>query len=315
MRAARIHKFGNALQIDEIPDPTPDVGEVLVDVMFAGVNPMEIHVTRGSVSDGHGSQRLPFVPGHEATVSFEDRIYLVEVPTAGRTVDGFYRERAAVPLDALIPIPKEADPAQAAALGIAGVTAWRAVNLVAAVQSTDRVLVLGAAGGVGSLAVQLAKECGAEVWGQTGNLNKVPLIESIGVDRAIVADATTIAEQIRTFNPTVVLDGIAGAFVRPVMECAARGARICIYGSMSGREITLDIRTLYKKNLALLGHSGGLHFPAEATRNVLVELLSDLADGTIRVPIDEILPLEQVAEAHRRILDRRVTGKLVLRLR
>src|SRR5207302_4697889 len=102
MKAARVHRFGDPLQLDELPEPTPGPGEVVVALEFIGVNPVDIWVTQGAVAGG--SQPLPFVPGMEAVGSITGRRYLLRAPGFGAARDGFYRERASVPESALIPL-------------------------------------------------------------------------------------------------------------------------------------------------------------------------------------------------------------------
>src|SRR5207237_7132547 len=130
--------------------------------------------------------------------------------------DGLYRERAAVPQSALIPLPEGVDPAQAAAMPVVGTTAWRLVDDVASVTGEDRVIVLGASGVVGGLLIQLAKARGAVVWGQTGSQAKAEAIVSLGADRAIVATAADLAAQLEDLRPTVAVDPLGGAFARAV---------------------------------------------------------------------------------------------------
>src|SRR5437867_8191277 len=113
MKASRVHRFGDPLQLDELPEPQAGPREVVVDLEFIGVNPVDIWVTRGTVAGG--SQPLPFVPGLEAAGSANGRRYVVRAPGFGVAVDGFYREREAVRDSALIPLPEGMDPAQAAA--------------------------------------------------------------------------------------------------------------------------------------------------------------------------------------------------------
>src|SRR5215471_740300 len=170
MKAVRVHRFGEPLQVDDVPEPEPGPGEVVVQLEYVGVNPLDVWLTRGTVAGG--GQQLPFVPGVEAVGSFDGRHFLVRLPGAGTVRDGFYRERLAAPESALAAVPEGLDLGQAAAMPVAGATAWRLVNDVASVGPEDRVAVLGASGGVGSLAVQLAKSRGAVVWGQTGSEQK-----------------------------------------------------------------------------------------------------------------------------------------------
>src|SRR2546427_1785554 len=312
MRAARVHRFGDPLQIDELPDPAAGPGEVLVAVEFVSVNPLDIWVTKGTVAGG--SQPLPFVPGVEAVGSANGRRYIIRAPGFGVERDGLYRELAAVPESALIPLPAGVDPAQAAAMPVAGATAWRLVDDVAPVTAQDRVVVLGASGGVGSLVVQLAKGRGAVVWGQTSSQQKTEAIVALGADRAVVATAEDLVAGLEELRPTVAFDPLGGAFTRALVDAlgVGIGGRLVLFGTSSGPEATLDLRSLYRREVQLLTYSGTVEPPAR-TRAALEAALAELAAGRIRVPVDEVLPLDRAAEAHQRLLDRRVRGKLLLR--
>jgi NADPH2:quinone reductase len=310
MKAARVHHFGDPLQLDEVPEPHPGPGEVVVDLEFIGVNPLDIWVTRGTVAGG--SQPLPFVPGVEAVGSVNGRRYIVGGLGFGVQREGLYQGRVVVPEAALLPLPEGVDPAQAAAMPVAGATAWRLVDDVTSVTAEDRAIVLGAAGGVGSLVVQLAKARGAVVWGQTSSPDKAAGIESLGADRAVVATAGDLAARLEELRPTVAFDPLAGAFTPALVDALQLHGRLALFGASSGPEATMDLRAFYRKGIHLLGYSGTVE-PPERTRAALGAALAELAAGRIHVPIDEVLPLERAAEAHQRILDRKVQGKLLLR--
>jgi NADPH2:quinone reductase len=309
VRAVRLHELGGRLQVDEIDEPVPADGEVLVDLAFASVNPLDVWITRGGV--GAAASNLPWIPGTEATGRIGERAVLVRGAGLGVLRPGLSRERAAVPADAVIDVPAGIDLAAAAALPVAGITAWQAVHAKAHVQADDRVLVLGASGGVGSLAVQLAKETGATVWGQTGREAKAAGIEASGADRAVVASASGLAAAVGELEPTVVLDALGGDFTDAAVEAIAVGGRLVVYGTSSDEVVTLNLRRLYRKGATLLGYSGLVETAAQQ-RAVLVELFARLADGRLHVPIADVLPLAQAAAAHERIVEQRVEGKLVL---
>ena len=307
MRGARVHRFGDSLQIDDLPEPQPGPGEVLVDIEFIGVNPLDVWVTQGTVAGG--SQPLPFIPGIEAVGVLEGRRYVVNASDLGTARDGLYRERAAVAEAALLPLPEGVDPAQAAVMPVTGRTAWWLVNDVAPVKAGDRVIVLGASGGVGSLVVQLAKGRGAVVWGQTSSPEKAESITAAGADRAVVADADDLAVQLAELAPTIAFDALGGRFTRVLVEALQMGGRIGLYGTSSNPEGTIDLRTLYRKGVSLLPGS----VPPDRQRAAVEAALAELAAGRLRVTVDEVLPLDRAAEAHRRILAKAVRGKLILR--
>jgi NADPH2:quinone reductase len=309
MRAARIHRFGDSLQIDDnISDPQPGPGEVLINIEFVGVNPLDVWVTQGTVAGG--SQPLPFVPGIEAIGVVDGRRFIVEPADLGTVRDGLYREWAVVPEAALLPLPEGVDPIQAAVMPVTGRTAWWLVNDVVPVSSADRVIVLGASGGVGSLVVQLAKARGAIVWGQTSSGEKTELITAAGADRAVVANADDLAAELDEFAPTIAFDALGGNFTRVLVEALQMGGRIGLYGTSSNPEATLDLRTLYRKGISLLPGS----VPPHRQRAAFEAAVAELAAGRLRVSVDEVLPLDRAAEAHRRILTKAVRGKLVLQL-
>lgn len=308
MRAARVHRFGDALQIDDVAEPHPGTGEVLVDVEFIGVNPLDVWVTQGTVAGG--SQPMPFVPGVEAVVVLDGQRYVVDPMDLGTSRDGLYQERVAVSQAALIPLPEGVDPAQAAALAVTGRTAWWLVNAVAPVNVGDRVVVLGASGGVGSLVVQLAKGKGALVWGQTSSREKAESVVAAGADQVVVAaNAGDLAVQLAELVPTIAFDALGGDFTRVLVATLQMGGRIGLYGTSSNPEGTLDLRSLYRKGISLLPGS----VPPHRQRAAVEAALAELVDGRMQIMVDGVLPLESAAEAHQRLLAKTVRGKLILR--
>lgn len=309
MHAARLHEFNMPLQYEEAPEPRAGADEVVVDLRYIAVNPLDIWVTRGTVAGG--KQRLPFIPGSEGAGTAEGKPVLVHGLGLGVARDGTYAERVAVPRGALNPLPEGVDMQQAAALGVAGVTAWRTARDLAALRPDDRAVVLGASGGVGSLIVQLARGTGATVWGQAGSQDKAALIEELGADHAFVADAGALVEAVADLKPTVIFDALGGGFTGAAIEALQPHGRLIIFGASAGPRAEIQVASLYRKGLTIYGY-GGINEPperlAEATEKVVAELMA----GRLRVPIDDVLPLAQAAEAHRRILDRAVRGKILL---
>lgn len=312
MRAARIHEFGGELRVNEVPEPEPGPGEVLFEVHYAGVNPLDVWMTQGTVAGG--TQPLPFVPGGEGSGEVDGRAVLVHGYGLGVRRDGLYRERAAVPQEAVTYLPEGVDLAAAAGMGVAGSTSWRLVHEVVKVTGEDRVLVLGASGGVGSLLIQFAKQVGARVWGQTSSAEKREFIEELGADRAVVAGAESLAESVSELSPTVVFDPLGDGYTAAAISALEPFGRLALFGTSAGPEASLDLRSLYRKGIALLTYSGTVQRP-ERSKEAREKTLSELAAGRLRVVIDAILPLEQAAEAHRRILQRRVRGKILLSAR
>jgi NADPH2:quinone reductase len=309
MRAARMHEIGGTLQVDDIDDPVPGDGEVVVDIAYASVNPLDIWVTRGA--PGVAASNLPWIPGTEGSGHLDGRAVLVRGAGLGVMRHGLYRERAVVPQAAVHELPDGIDLAQAAGLPVVGVTAWHAVHTCAQVTSDDRVLVLGASGGVGSVAVQLAAAAGATVWGQTGTVANTAAIAADGAAEVLVTDAAGLAEAASAYAPTVVLDPLGGPFPDAVIAAMADRGRLVVYGTSVDPTVTLNWRQMYRKAISVIGYSGLLGTP-EGERHVLDELFAAMVAGRIRVRLADVLPLGQAAEAHAMLIERRAGGKLVL---
>lgn len=311
MRAARLERHGEPLVVREVQLPEPADGEVRVELQYGGVNPVDTYVAQGTVSpDGP----LPRTLGGEAAGISGDRAVLVAGEDLGGARDGVWAQAAVVPEPAVIPLPAGVSTRDAAAMGIAGLTALNVVANVGHVTDGDRVLVLGASGGVGSMIVSLARAAGATVWGQTGSASKVDGIVAQGADRAIVAGAQEIGEPARELAPTVVFDPLGDGFVAPVLEAMPPRARFVSFGVSAGADVTFNMRVLYRKAISLLSY-GGMQLGREERRPGLEAALRALADGAIRVRVDTVLALDEVNRAFARLADRDVQGKLLLDLR
>ncbi|MPZ79552.1 MAG: zinc-binding dehydrogenase [Actinophytocola sp.] len=304
MKAARLHEFGSPLRIDDVPAPAPGPDEVLVRLTHAGVNPIDIRLRDG----GAGRVELPFVPGCDGVGRADSGPVVVYGAGLGLRRAGTYAEQVAVPAKGVVRLPDGVDPVQAAGIGLAGVTAWALVGR--GVTAADRVLVLGASGGVGSLAVQLARSAGARVWAQTTDPEDASRLD-LGADRVVACDAAGLRDAVRELEPTVVLDGLGGAFTGAAVRAVANGGRITVFGVSAGARGEVDYATLYRKSVTLYGHAS-LAMPAADVRDALVGCLELVGAGQVRVLVDEVLPLGAVNAAHRRLTERRTTGKLVL---
>jgi NADPH2:quinone reductase len=310
VKAARLHRHGDPLAVDEVSLLAPAAGEVRVELAYAGVNPVDSYVAAGRVAaDGP----LPRTVGSEASGHVDGRPVLVSGAGLGSTRDGVWAGAANVPAAAAVPLPDGVGLREAAALGVAGLTAWDTLHL-AGVRPGDRVLVLGASGGVGLTTVSLAVDMGATVWGQTGSGDKGEAIRRQGAHQVVVADAAGLADAVAEFAPTVVVDGLGGGFTPAALSAMAPHGRLVLFGTSAGSTSELELRTVYRKGLRLLGY-GGLMLSDEERSAGLAEALAAVADGRMRIAIDRILPLEQVNEAFRLIGDRALTGKIVLDLR
>ena len=280
-----------------------------VDLVFAGVNPVDSYVAQGRVAaDGP----LPRTVGGEASGRLGGRPVLVSGAGLGSTRDGVWAGAANVPESAVVPLPEGIGLREAAAVGVAGLTAWHTLD-VARVRPGDHVLVLGAGGGVGLTTVSLAVDMGATVWGQTGSPAKVDAIRRQGAHGVVVTDAAGLAEAVGEFSPAVVIDGLGAGFTSAAVTAMAPYGRLVLFGTSAGSTSTMELQPLYRKSLTIHGY-GGLMLSDAERRTGLIEAMAALAEGRMQIPVDRTIPLEQVNDAFGLLADRAVTGKIVLDL-
>jgi NADPH:quinone reductase len=309
VKAARLHDHDSPLRVEDVPLAAPAAGEVRVDLAFAGVNPVDSYVARGLVA---GDGPLPRTLGGEASGRVDGRPVLVSGAGLGSARDGVWAGAANVPEAAVVPLPEGVGLPEAAAMGVAGLTAWDTLHL-ADVRAGDRVLILGAGGGVGLTTVSLAVAMGATVWGQTGSPGKADPIRRQGAHEVVVTDAAGLAEAVGALAPTVVVDGLGGAFTAAALSRMAPHGRLVLFGTSAGSASTVELRAVYRRGLRILGY-GGLMLSDAERRVGLTEALSAVAEGRMRIPIDRVVPLDQVDDAFRLLADRALTGKIVLDL-
>lgn len=310
--AARLVHHGKPLQIETVDISDPIAGEVIVDMAYAGVNPVDRYAAEGLVAP---DAPLPRTLGMEGVGTVDGQWFLIRGYGIASTREGLWSRRAVVPEAALVPLPDQVQPVAAAAMGVAGVTAWRVATDLARLTADDRVLVLGASGGVGSMVVSIARGVSATVWGQTASAEKVQWITGQGASRVVVADEPgRLLEEVAGLSPTVVFDGLGGPYTGAAITALAPHGRLVLYGTSAGTEGLLPLQALYRKGLQLLGY-GGLIEPDESMHRWMIQALGALADGRLQVAIDCVLPLDQVNQAFELLERRHVRGKVVLDLR
>ena len=308
VKAARLAAHGQPLSVEEVELPEPGAGETIIEVAYGGVNPVDMYGALGRVApDGP----LPRTLGGEAAGTVDGRPVLVRGHGLGATRDGLWAQAAVVPEAALIDIPDGVGLAEAAVMGIAGVTAWRTVTELAGTGPDDTVVVLGASGGVGSIIVSLAHALGATVIGQTGSSGKRDWIAARGADHVVVSGADELAGQIAGFGPTVVFDALGDGFTGAAIEALRPYGRLVLFGTSAGLTGELPLQQLYRKGLRIYGYAG-LIASAEALTAAIRAALGALARGELSVGIDSVLPLAEVNTALGRLRDRSVRGELVL---
>lgn len=299
MKAALIRQVGGIPEPAEVDAPDGEVVEVLA----APINPIDLAVSRGVLATGH--PELPYVPGCEVVGDTADgRTMWVFGGALGRTRSGGIAQRAAIGDAMAIEVPEGADPAVAAGLGIAGLAGWLPLAWRAPLEGGENVLVLGATGSVGLVAVQTAKLLGAARVVAVGRSPKgLERALSVGADATVRLDETddlvaAFKEAFGGEGPSYVFDPLWGAPVAAAVEAAVPWATIVNLGQSAGATAELVSAAVRFKSLSILGHTN-----FAASRDVLVEhyarLVGHVIAGDIRFDVERV-PLEDVADAWRR---------------
>jgi len=312
VKAIQIEEFGGpeVLRHLEIPDPEPGEGEVVVEVARAGVNFADTHTIR---DDYLARQSLPLTPGGEIAGRTADGRRV-----AAMLVNGGYAERVAVPEAALVPIPDGVSDDQAAALLLQGLTARSLLLISARLEPGESVVVGGAGGGTGSLAVQLAKRLGAgRVIALASSDRKRELAVRLGADAAVDSRAADLSAEILEANGgeqvDVVLEMSGGEVFDACLAALAPFGRLVTFGIASRQQNTVRSGDLMRTSRAVVGFWLVHLFrrPAEL-RAGIAELLGAIAAGELEVVIGGTYPLSEAWRALEDIAARRTEGKLLL---
>jgi NADPH2:quinone reductase len=299
MRAALISTLGEPPELREVPEPEPAEGEVLVEIECVPLNPIDIAVGAGRFYGGHPP--LPYVAGEEAVgrrLDTGERVWIYHRWTGGLA------ERVAAPERSLVPVPDGADPALAGACGIGGISGWLPVTWRAPVREGDRVLVLGATGTVGLVAVQGAKLHGAtRVVAAGRDREGLERARNLGADDVVeLDDGEDLAERFRAAcggdGPTYVLDPLWSAPLVAALDAAVQHARIVHLGQSAGPEAALKSSLVRGKALDLHGHSTPL-VPRDVLRREYAALVEHADRGDVEIEVERS-PFDDVGDAWRR---------------
>ncbi len=313
MRAIQMTEFGGpeVLRLAELPKPEPADGEVLIKVSRAGLNFADTHTRTNSYVR---KATLPLVPGGEVAGVREDTGERVVALTG----DGGYAEYAIAPERLVFPIPDGLDDATALAIVIQGLTAWHLYRTAGRVAPGESVVVHSAAGGVGSLAVQLARPLGAgRVIATASGADKRDLALALGADAAIDASAGNLTERLIEANegrPVDVVFDMAGGDVFDASYAAlAHFGRIVVCGIASQEPNEVRTGSLLRHSRSVVGfylfHC--LERP-QMVADALADLFARAQRGELRTVIGGTYPLGEAAQAHIDMRERRTTGKLLL---
>jgi NADPH2:quinone reductase len=313
MKAVQIQEFGGpeVLRQVELPDPVPGEGEVLVDVARSGVNFADTHATR---NDYLAEQSLPLVPGTEVSGRTADGRRVAAI-----LANGGYAQKVVAPEGSLIPIPDEVDDDRAAAMLLQGLTAMALVGPRGArIETGETVVVEAAAGGTGSLSVQLAKRAGARVIGLASSAEKRDAVERLGADATVDSrDEGNLEAAIRDANGGKRVDAVlhmsgGRAFDAELAALAPLG-RMVVFGIASREQREVSTAALLRGSKAVIGFwLAHLLARRDLLAPMIGELLGAVAAGELEVGVGEVYPLSEAARAHEDLTARRTSGKLLL---
>ena len=312
MRAVQIQEFGGpeVLQVVDLPKPEPGDGQVLIEVSRAGMNFADTHQRENSYLARY---ETPLVLGGEVAGRTEDGRRVIAMLASGG-----YAEYAVAHEAAVYPIPDGVDDGEALALLIQGVTAWHLFRTSARLAEGESVVVISGAGGVGSLAVQLARPFGAgRVIATASTEEKRALTLELGADAAVdpaVEDLTdALVEANGGDRVDVVLEMSGGRVFEQAAEALAPFGRMVTYGIASREQNTVETGRLMRKSRAVVGfwlmHCLGRR---EMIEEPLTDLFERTARGELKPQVGETYPLSDVRRAHEDLQGRRTSGKLLL---
>jgi NADPH:quinone reductase-like Zn-dependent oxidoreductase len=312
MKAVQFSQYGGpeVLHAVEVPDPIATPEEVLIDVKATTVNHLDLFQRDGS----RPVPRLPFTPGLEAagvvvsdSQDFHTGERVLTTRAASARGGGGYAGRIAVPARDLVRIPEGVSFEEAAATGLTASTAWTGLFDVGQLREGERVLIWAASSGVGSIAIQLAKQVGAWVMATTGSEHKAEDLRRLGADMVVNYKQQSVAEAARTVNGVNLVMELVGSTLQESINACAPEGRVVLIGNLGGQKATVDTQSWRLKRVNVLGP--GLMHTTPANEEHVLGLV---AKKIVQPVIADVLPVEQAAEAHRRLADHEVIGKIVL---
>jgi NADPH2:quinone reductase len=294
-----------ALSLADVPEPTAGPGELLVDMEGASVNRGEIRTAAkqppGTIIGWDVAGTVAALGEGVTTFDVGERVVALS-PNGGS-----FAEWVVVPADWTAPLPSACDFVTAATLPVAGVTAAGILRL-GRTHAGDRVLVTGAAGGVGQVAVQLALQTRATVTGQAGSEERAAAVRDTGAEALVhPGDGSPVDGEF-----DVVLDGIGGPMLGPLLDATARNGRVVVYGNSADASSTLRVDAFYPKGITIYGFRVFTSVPPTQAVKDMATLADQAATGTLSVKVQATAPLAGALPLIADLYNRRVTGKVVI---
>lgn len=322
MKAIRMHRFGGpeVLQLDEVDDPVPGPGEVVIDVRAAGVNPADTYMRSGTY---RVQPDLPCIPGGDAAgvvsavgagvekFTVGDRVFVGTV--MGLDFTGCYAEKVKRPQDNVLALPEGVSFAQAATFGVSYPTAHYALFERGGAKAGETVFIHGASGSVGTSSIQVAKRAGLTVIGSAGSPEGMELVRHEGADLAVNHNEDGYLDEVRKATggdgPDLILEMLANENLAADMELAGMSGRIVVIGNRG--EITINPRLTMMKELDIRGVMLWNVSPGQVSV-IMNDISAWVAEGALKPVVGREMSLADAAAAHIAVLESGNAGKIVL---
>jgi NADPH2:quinone reductase len=320
MKAAQVTSYGGreTLEIDERERPDPGAGEVRIEVRAAGVNFADIMQRRGHY---HGGPKPPYVPGLEVAGVIDAVGEGVGNDPGERVVamvdGGGYAEYAIADAAGLLPIPEGLSFEEAAGFPVQFLTAHNCLHEWGGLEAGESVLIHAAAGGVGTAAVQIAREAGAEIFGTASTAEKLDRAAELGCDHPInyeEDDFVAAIDEQTDHGVDLVLDGVGGETTERSLDALTHFGRMVVYGAASGTPGRPQTDDILFGNYEIIGYHLGRATQLKPMKvmGAVPELSEMLASGDLVVQFDRAFDLEDAADAHEYVESRQSMGKVVI---
>lgn len=325
MRAVTCSGAGDVevLTVTHLPDPEPGPGEVVLDVVAAGVNRADLMQRQGHYPPPPGASDVIGLECSGTVAALGDGVagWSVGDEVCALLAGGGYASRVAVPVGQLAPVPAGIDLVTAAGLPEAAATVWSNVFMLAGLQRGETLLVHGGAGGVGTMAIQLGSALGARVATTAGSAEKLSRCAALGADVLVNYREEDFVEVVKAatdgYGADVVLDNMGASYLARNVEVLAFGGRLVVIGLQGGTRGELDLARLLTKRAAVLATSLRARPAAEKATivaGVVEHVWPLIADRVVRPVVHDRFPLESVRDAHRLVEESAHVGKVLLTL-
>jgi len=320
MRAVIVPEPGgpDALVVADLPDPTPGPGEVVIDVAASAVNKADTLQRQGFYPPPPGASDVLGMECSGTVSAVGDGVgaWSVGDEVCALLASGGYADKVAVPAGQVMPVPAGVDLVTASALPEVAATVWSNVFMIAGLQPGETILVHGGAGGIGTMAIQLAHALGATVAATAGSEEKLETCRSLGADITVNYREDDFVAVLRDAGGAdVILDNMGASYLMRNLEALKTEGRLVVIGMQGGSKAEIDLSVLLRKRAALVATTLRAR-PSEEKSAICAALVEHVwplvAEGTVQPVVHERVPLAEVARAHQAMDDSSHVGKILL---